>query len=280
MITARYEPPLLFPKERTPSPHLGTSRRGCTPPPSSSSSLNDGEDIDRFMELAHAALEEATKEEDAKGVLHELVERVLVKTGAPLLAGVIAEQWRSQEVIEQLAERSFERQRRRQQQQQQRSPLSSPSVSLSANKKKRRMRPASDSTKNEKNRMILPTPHRPSSSPIQQTKPSSLFSSSSSSSSSSSTSTSTSLLSSQSLSSQSSVEVSSKDSHNPDSMEEAVTRDQFIIQQPHSLDTEHDRLLLVSEYIWRLFRLLILASLVALVYHYVCTYPHQLFLIV
>ncbi|ORZ25720.1 hypothetical protein BCR42DRAFT_341007, partial [Absidia repens] len=185
MITARYDPPLLFPNERTPSRHLGTSRRGCTPPPSSSSSLNDGEDIDRFMELAHAALEEATKEEDAKGVLHELVERVLVKTGAPLLAGVIAEQWRSQEVIEQLAERSFERQRRRQQQQQQqqqqRSPLSSPL--------------------------------------------------------------------------------------------EAVTRDPFIIQQSHSLDTEHDRLLLVSEYIWRLFRLLILASLVALVYHYVCTYP-------
>ncbi|KAI8336630.1 hypothetical protein BC941DRAFT_427618 [Chlamydoabsidia padenii] len=252
MITTRYEPS-LFP---TTSSHLGTSRRGCTPQVSSSSSsttsISDNDDIDRFMELAHAALEEATKEEEAKGVIQELMEQLVIRTGAPLMAGVIAEQLRSQEVIEQLAEQSFERQRRRQQyeqqQQQQAQSSSSNMVPLSTKQKKRRMTPSS---KHRGSTL------RPLSSPIQHTiNPP---------------------LSSSSLSSSSSVSASSsKESH---VLEEAVTRDQYIIQHPGTTLHHTDRLLMISDYIWRLFRLLILASLVALVYHYVCNYPPQFFLL-
>ncbi|KAI8335694.1 hypothetical protein BC941DRAFT_429062 [Chlamydoabsidia padenii] len=255
MITARYEPH-VFPTDRT---SLGR----CTPPPSSNSS-DGGDDIDRFMELAHAALEEATKEEDAKGVLQELVERVLARTGAPLMAGIITEQLRSQEVIEQLAEKSFERQARRRQQ-------------LFTSTRPLKQRRNNVLTTSLSSSSALST-RRPSSSPLQRTKPSS-----SSPSVISSTSALCSLAPSISAPSSSSTttigtiqSISLKDPHDPLD-EEAVTRDQFIIQQTTPLHTQPDRLLLVSEYIWRLFRLLILACLVALVYHYVYSYPQQWF---
>ncbi|SAL95020.1 hypothetical protein [Absidia glauca] len=271
MITARYEPH-VFSKERSPSPHLGL--RGCTPPPSSNS--DGGDDIDRFMELAHAALEEATKEEDAKGVLQELVERVLARTGAPLMAGIITEQLRSQEVIEQLAERSFEQQARRRQHR----LLNQGSTVLSARPKKHQL----NSVSTLPTALSSSTAHRPSSSPLQRTKP--LSSSPSIVSSASTTTVSLSSAPSSSLSISSSISAPpslsaappSKGPHDPTALdEEAVTRDQFIIQQASPLHTQPDRLLLVSEYIWRLFRLLILACLVALVYHYVCSYPQQWF---
>lgn len=266
MITARYEPS-LFPSDRPAAAHLGASRRGCTPQASSSSSsttsLSDNDDIDRFMELAHAALEEATKEEEAKGVVQELMERLVARTGAPLMAGVIAEQFRSQEVIERLAEQSFERQRQRQQYQQQRHLPSK--VLLSIKPKRRRTHKAAATPRNPGSAF------RPLSSPIQPILPSSSpppSTSSSSSSISSSSSSSSSIASTSTL----------KESNN---LEDAVTRDHFTIQQP-SAALHHpgpDRLLLLSDYIWRLFRLLILASLVALVYHYVCSYPPQFFLL-
>ncbi|KAI9007479.1 hypothetical protein CLU79DRAFT_778530 [Phycomyces nitens] len=68
---------------------------------------------DRFIDLAQAALEEATVEEDKKGVIQEVVETLLAQTGAPLVAEAISEQLRSQEVIEQLAE-SHEEEKQRQ----------------------------------------------------------------------------------------------------------------------------------------------------------------------
>ncbi|CAO3590496.1 unnamed protein product [Absidia cylindrospora] len=212
-------------------------------------SISENDDIDRFIELAHAALEEATKEEDAKGVLRELLERFLARTGAPLMADVIGEQLRSQEIIEQLAEQSFERQQYL------------PASSVSARQKKRRSDTSLSNCKHV-------SPHRQtflgpaasssfhSSLPSPSTTPATLATASPT------------------------TTAELKDPHDPETIDEAVTRDQFIIQQSPSLHTRPDQLLLLSEYIWRLFRLLILASLVALVYHYVCTYPHQLFLIV
>ncbi|KAI8377467.1 uncharacterized protein BYT42DRAFT_481856, partial [Radiomyces spectabilis] len=64
---------------------------------------------DRFIELAQAALEQAIKEEDQKGVIREMVEALIARSGAPLVAEVISEQMRSQDLIEQLAERHQER---------------------------------------------------------------------------------------------------------------------------------------------------------------------------
>ncbi|KAG0170410.1 hypothetical protein DFQ28_002687 [Apophysomyces sp. BC1034] len=77
----------------------------------SSRSENGDTPRDRFIEIAQAALEEATKEEDQKGVIQEMLEALIATTGAQLMAEVIAEQLRGQEVIEQLAE-SHEDQRR------------------------------------------------------------------------------------------------------------------------------------------------------------------------
>ncbi|CEP18338.1 hypothetical protein [Parasitella parasitica] len=59
---------------------------------------------DRFIDLAQAALEEANLEEERKGVIHEVMEALIAKTGAPLVAEVISEQLRSQDVIERIAE--------------------------------------------------------------------------------------------------------------------------------------------------------------------------------
>jgi hypothetical protein len=67
---------------------------------------------DRFIDLAQAALEEADIEEDRKGVIHEVMEALIAKTGAPLVAEVISEQLRCQDVIERLAENHEEDRRR------------------------------------------------------------------------------------------------------------------------------------------------------------------------
>ncbi|CAO3632130.1 unnamed protein product [Cunninghamella blakesleeana] len=252
------------------------------------------------MELAHAALEEATKEEDAKGVVQELLERFLARTGAPLMAGAIADQLRSQEVIEQLAEQSFER-RLLQQQHSLKKSHHHPSSSL-------------------KPKAILSTTkiRKPTSLPITTTT---TITTSSSSSTSTSTSpllqmdekqnrnrtislpskkdihlipsnTSSTLIasSSESLSSlptllkQSSPSIIiSKDSLSETS-DETVIRDHFVINDDspstmsHSGSSSTERLLLISEYMWRVFRLLLLASIVGLVYHYVCSFPqHQIY---
>ncbi|KAI9269877.1 hypothetical protein BY458DRAFT_436287 [Sporodiniella umbellata] len=62
---------------------------------------------DRFIELAQAALEQAKREEEEKGLWHELVETLIQHSGAPKVADVILEQFHSQDVIERLAEDHF-----------------------------------------------------------------------------------------------------------------------------------------------------------------------------
>ncbi|KAI8142971.1 hypothetical protein BJV82DRAFT_612949 [Fennellomyces sp. T-0311] len=141
--------------------------------------LHDDDGKDRFIELAQAALEEATLEDERKGVIYEVVEALIAKTGAPLVAEVISEQLRSQEVIERLAESHEEEE------------------------EQRRLR--------SKQNVFAPT-----------------------------------LL-----------------KEPPDA-----------VLQPAD---EDDRRLMISEYIWRLFRILILASLVGLVYHFMCAYHQNLF---
>ncbi|KAI7906150.1 uncharacterized protein BX663DRAFT_498989 [Cokeromyces recurvatus] len=67
---------------------------------------------DRFIDLAQAALEEADIEEERKGVIQEVLEALIAKTGAPLVAEVISEQLHSQDVIERIAENHEEDRRR------------------------------------------------------------------------------------------------------------------------------------------------------------------------
>ncbi|KAI8376227.1 uncharacterized protein BYT42DRAFT_498692 [Radiomyces spectabilis] len=73
---------------------------------------HDADPKDRFTDLAEAALDEADMEEEQKGVIQEVVEALIARSGAPLVAEVISEQLRSQDVIERLAE-SHEEQRQR-----------------------------------------------------------------------------------------------------------------------------------------------------------------------
>ncbi|KAF7724624.1 hypothetical protein EC973_000868 [Apophysomyces ossiformis] len=123
MLTARWEPTNVFThdslKARRPaSPSLPcrhyafeeeTWLRNRSESPLGSSdewmSRSDSGDSarDRFMEIAQAALEEANKEEDQKGVIQEMLEALIATAGAQLMAEVIAEQMRSPEVMEQLA---------------------------------------------------------------------------------------------------------------------------------------------------------------------------------
>lgn len=63
---------------------------------------------DRFIDLAQAALDEADMEEDRKGVIHEVMEALIAKTGAPLVAEVISEQLRCQDVIEKIAAEHYQ----------------------------------------------------------------------------------------------------------------------------------------------------------------------------
>jgi hypothetical protein len=82
---------------------------------SSSSTIKKESELphkDRFIDLAQAALEEADIEEERKGVIHEVMEALIAKTGAPLVAEVISEQLRSQDVIERIAEHHEEDRRR------------------------------------------------------------------------------------------------------------------------------------------------------------------------
>ncbi|KAG1140508.1 hypothetical protein G6F37_008474 [Rhizopus arrhizus] len=64
---------------------------------------------DHFIDLAQEAFEEADKEEEKKGVIGEVMEALIVKTGAPLMAEVISEQFKSQEIIEKRAAEMCER---------------------------------------------------------------------------------------------------------------------------------------------------------------------------
>lgn len=132
-------------------------------------------DKDKFIELAQAALEQAKMEEEQKGLFQELLEVFIAQTGAPMVADVILEQFRSQDVIEKKAEDHCERRR------------------------------------------------------------------------------------------------SSTSSSSCDDLKEE--QDLFIDESNHSKSI--DTMMLVSEYLWRFFRLLFLSSLVCLVYHFMCADPNQ-----
>ncbi|KAI8641887.1 hypothetical protein BD408DRAFT_417278 [Parasitella parasitica] len=139
---------------------------------------------DRFIDLAQAALEEANLEEERKGVIHEVMEALIAKSGAPLVAEVISEQLRSQDVIERIAE----------------------------NHEEDRQRNTS-------------SPHM--------------------------------------------TRVDSTDSVNslkaPDDEELEQTDEKSTVKEQ---DDRPERLVLFAEYLWRFFRVLLLASLVGLVYHF------------
>lgn len=143
------------------------------------------------MELAQAALEEATLEDERKGLIYEVVEALIAKSGAPLVAEVISEQLRSQEIIEQLAE-SHEEEKIKQQEQ------------------------VEDGDVQEKQQVFAPG-----------------------------------LL-----------------KEPPDAVLQVDDDDDGQVG---------NRRWLISEYIWRLFRILLLASFVGLVYHFMCAYHQDLF---
>ncbi|KAL0085951.1 hypothetical protein F4703DRAFT_1736477 [Phycomyces blakesleeanus] len=152
-----------------------------------SSGGNEIHPRDRFIDLAQAALEEAILEEDQKGgVLREVIEALIAKTGAPLMVKVLSEQLRSQEVIERLAESHAEQQRRM-------SESTTPGV------------------KGDITTTTLKEPHQ---------------------------------------------------------------KDDVIVPLPRYAHSD-STLLLVSEYMWRLFRLLLLASLVGLVCHLMSAKPYR-----
>ncbi|KAG2233199.1 hypothetical protein BDF21DRAFT_430069 [Thamnidium elegans] len=144
-------------------------------------------DKDRFIELAQAALEEAKMEEEQKGVIQELVEALIARTGAPMMADVILEQFRSQDVIERLAEDHYHQQQKR----------------------------------------------RQSSSEL----------------------------------------LSNEGLYSPHVLKDP-TSEHTVITQSHS-NNETNNMLIISEYLWRLFRLLLLSSLVCLVYHFMCADTNQ-----
>jgi hypothetical protein len=58
-----------------------------------------------LMQIQQAALEEVQEQEDQKGVVDEMLEAIATSSGVTELAGAISEQLRSQEVIEEAAER-------------------------------------------------------------------------------------------------------------------------------------------------------------------------------
>ena len=145
-------------------------------------------DKDKFIELAQAALEEAKMEEEQKGVFQELLETFLARSGAPVVADVILEQFRSQDVIERLAEDHFEQQQERRR---------------------------SSCLENDEISQVLKDP----------------------------------------------------------ASEQVTMHSEAILTTTNQ--NNFDTIMLVSEYLWRFFRLLIPASLVCLVYHFICTDPNQ-----
>ncbi|KAL9553713.1 hypothetical protein PS6_003797 [Mucor atramentarius] len=186
MITARYTTPHFLDSNSNSKPNscrrftLNEKTSWTTDESGDETSRQHFYDKDKFIELAQAALEEAKMEEEQKGVLQELVEALLARTGAPMVANVILEQFQSQDVIERLAEDHFEQQERRR--------------------------------------------------------------------------------------SSSSSEIVEK---------EIDTSDITSKLDLHTNTTTADYIMTISEYLWRVFRFLILASLVGLVYHFMCADPEN-----
>ncbi|KAI9282435.1 hypothetical protein BC943DRAFT_339345 [Umbelopsis sp. AD052] len=67
---------------------------------------SDSESVrETLMHIQQAALEEVQEQEDQKGVVDEMLEAIATSSGVSELAGAISEQLRSQDVIEEAAER-------------------------------------------------------------------------------------------------------------------------------------------------------------------------------
>lgn len=67
---------------------------------------SDNESVkETLMHIQQAALEEVQEQEEQKGVVDEMLEAIATSSGVSELAGAISEQLRSQEVIEEAAER-------------------------------------------------------------------------------------------------------------------------------------------------------------------------------
>jgi hypothetical protein len=162
-------------------------------------------DKDKFIELAQAALEQAKMEEEQKGVFQELVEALISRTGAPMVADVILEQFRSQDVIERLAEDHFEQQERR------------------------RSSSSSSNSIDDSSEQYLPnTLKEPSSEAHEKI-------------------------------------------YTPNTGNHGIMPDYQDDRSYSNIDT----IMLISEYLWRVFRLLLLSSLVGLIYHFMCANPNQ-----
>lgn len=201
MITARYTNPHFLDNNSNNSSKPTSCRRFTLNEKSSWTTDESGDettrqhyyDKDRFIELAQAALEEAKMEEEQKGVLQELVEALIARTGAPMVANVILEQFQSQDVIERSAEDHFEQQERRR------------------------------SSCQEEKEQELNTLKEPTSEIVEQE-----------------------------------IDTSNTTS-----------------KLDNNTNTTTDYIILISEYLWRIFRFLLLASLVGLVYHFMCADPEN-----
>lgn len=203
MITARYTTPHFLDSNSKSKPNscrrftLNEKTSWTTDESGDETSRQHFYDKDKFIELAQAALEEAKMEEEQKGVLQELVEALLARTGAPMVANVILEQFQSQDVIERLAEDHFEQQERRR---------------------------SSSCQQEEQQKEQLNTLKEPASEIVEK-------------------------------------EIDTSDITNKLNL--------------HTNTTTADYIMTISEYLWRVFRFLILASLVGLVYHFMCADPEN-----
>ncbi|CAO0797816.1 unnamed protein product [Mucor circinelloides] len=203
MITARYTTPHFLDSNSNSKPNscrrftLNEKTSWTTDESGDEASRQHFYDKDKFIELAQAALEEAKMEEEQKGVLQELVEALLARTGAPMVANVILEQFQSQDVIERLAEDHFEQQERRR---------------------------SSSCQQEEQQKEQLNTLKEPASEIVEK---------------------------------------------------EIDTSDITSKLDLHTNTTTADYIMTISEYLWRVFRFLILASLVGLVYHFMCADPEN-----
>ncbi|KAK4518371.1 uncharacterized protein ATC70_001724 [Mucor velutinosus] len=208
MITARYTTPHFLDSNGNSKPNscrrftLNEKTSWTTDESGDETTAKHFYDKDKFIELAQAALEEAKMEEEQKGVLQELVEALLARTGAPMVANVILEQFQSQDVIERLAEDHFEQQERRR--------------SSSCHQQQQQ--------KEEEQEQQLNTLKEPASEIVEKEMDTST--------------------------------ITSKLDH------------QYTY-------TTADYIMTISEYLWRIFRLLLLASLVGLVYHFMCADPEN-----
>ncbi|KAI7849397.1 hypothetical protein BDC45DRAFT_520676 [Circinella umbellata] len=224
------------------------------------SDRDDGDgNKDRFIELAQAALEEATLEDERKGVIYEVVEALIAKTGAPLVAEVISEQLRSQEVIEKLAEshEEEEEQRRRRSKQNVFAPslLKEPPDAV--------LQPMDQVIEDDDTSVITAA-----------TTNNSIIVNGDNSNNNSNNNNNTMNKSHKNYNDNRKNNGNGSGNHNNSPVAMIRSNSSMLLT---AASTSNGRTWLISEYIWRLFRILLLASLVGLVYHFMCAYHQNLF---